>query len=43
MILVLTDADARERMAVRALETARRFAPEAAASALAAGIRHALR
>jgi glycosyltransferase involved in cell wall biosynthesis len=42
MILVLTDADARERMAVRALETARRFAPEAAASALAAGIRHAL-
>jgi glycosyltransferase involved in cell wall biosynthesis len=43
MIRVLTDADARARMSCKALETARRFAPAVAASALAAAVRHALR
>jgi glycosyltransferase involved in cell wall biosynthesis len=43
MIRVLTDTDARAAMAREALVTARRFAPEAAAAALADGIRHALR
>lgn len=43
MIRVLTDANARARMSAEALDVARRFAPQAAASALAAGIRHALR
>ena len=43
MIRVLTDPDARAQMAREALETARRFAPEAAASALASAVRHALR
>lgn len=43
MIRMLTDRPARDRMAAEALEVARRFAPDAAAAALAAGIRHALR
>ena len=43
MIHVLTDADARLRMAEEALVTARRFSPERSAAALAAGIRLALR
>ncbi len=43
MIHVLTDAEARRRMAEAALVTARRFSPERSAEALAAGIRLALR